>query len=610
MVISGSCRLRQPTLRREGNEVTGKRLEAELDALIERAVEFEKQHASELDAVAAEMRPSARNLIHYAAMRQLDLRPLQDDLRNLGLSSLGRMEPCVLATLQTVRRTLGLVTARSQSNIPVPAENALGFDEGGVLLGSRTTRLLGEGRPGRNARIMVTMPTEAAEDAGFVRDLVAAGMDVMRINCAHDDAERWHAMIAHVRAAERETGCRVRVSADLAGPKLRTGPPAETIGIVKLRPTKSLTGEVLEPLLVSLANNASFPLPEELVANLASGDRIEVRDARGRWRRGDVTVGADGPTAQFSKTLYATTGAKVRVRRNGDGVGVDRLGALPLAELPPRLTRGDELRVLRRLEPGPPGRRTIGCTLPQALASVEVGHSIWFDDGRMGGTVTSVDRDGIDVEILHIRGAGAPLRADKGINLPDSPIDLPPLGARDVAALESLAAEVDLVGMSFVRSPEDVLALHAVLDRVGAANVGVELKIENRQAFDHLPQIMLAAMQRGPFAVMVARGDLAVEVGFERLAEVQEEILWLCEAAHVPVVWATQVLEEMAKRGAPSRAEVTDAAMSERAECVMLNKGPYVRDAVVFLDGVLRRMQEHQYKKRSMLRRLRVSELG
>jgi pyruvate kinase len=103
---------------------------------------------------------------------------------------------------------------------------------------------------------------------------------------------------------------------------------------------------------------------------------------------------------------------------------------------------------------------------------------------------------------------------------------------------------------------------------------------------------------------MVARGDLAVEVGVERLAEVQEEILWLSEAAHLPVIWATQVLETMARTGLPSRAEVTDAAMSGRAECVMLNKGPFVTDAVDALDDILRRMHGHQQKKRSMLRKL------
>lgn len=68
----------------------------------------------------------------------------------------------------------------------------------------------------------------------------------------------------------------------------------------------------------------------------------------------------------------------------------------------------------------------------------------------------------------------------------------------------------------------------------------------------------------------------------------QEEILWLCEAAHVPVIWATQVLENLVKKGRPSRAEMTDAAMSERSECVLLNKGTYIREAVSTLDDVLR----------------------
>jgi pyruvate kinase len=118
--------------------------------------------------------------------------------------------------------------------------------------------------------------------------------------------------------------------------------------------------------------------------------------------------------------------------------------------------------------------------------------------------------------------------------------------------------------------------------------------------------MLLEAMKSPRCAVMIARGDLAVECGFERLAEAQEEILWLCEAAHVPVIWATQVLETLAKEGMPSRAEVTDAAMAHRAECVMLNKGPYIVEALRVLDDILRRMHGHQAKKRSMLPELQL----
>jgi pyruvate kinase len=132
----------------------------------------------------------------------------------------------------------------------------------------------------------------------------------------------------------------------------------------------------------------------------------------------------------------------------------------------------------------------------------------------------------------------------------------------------------------------------------------VVLKIETPAAFARLPAILLVAMTRYPVGVMIARGDLAVEAGFERLAELQEEILWLCEAAHLPVIWATQVLDRLTHTGTATRAEVTDAAMAVRAECVMLNKGPYIADAVVTLVDILRRMESHQYKKRSLYRRL------
>lgn len=142
------------------------------------------------------------------------------------------------------------------------------------------------------------------------------------------------------------------------------------------------------------------------------------------------------------------------------------------------------------------------------------------------------------------------------------------------------------------------------LTGVGGRHLGLVLKIETQKAFERLPELLLAAMRSASAGVMIARGDLAVECGYERLAEVQEEILWMAEASHTPVIWVTQVLENLAKDGIPSRAEITDAAMSERAECVILNKGPYIVDAVRTLDNILTRMQRHQRKKSAMLRDL------
>src|SRR5262249_55628154 len=175
----------------------------------------------------------------------------------------------------------------------------------------------------------------------------------------------------------------------------------------------------------------------------------------------------------------------------------------------------------------------------------------------------------IFIRITQARVQGEKLRADKGINLPDSTLSLPALTRKDLSDLSFVAANADMVGLSFAQSASDVELLLKRLDQLGRNDLGIILKIETRRGFEQLPAMLLAGMKSASLGVMIARGDLAVECGFERMAEVQEEILWVCEAAHCPVIWATQVLETLAKEGIPSRAEITDAAMGHRAEAVM-----------------------------------------
>jgi pyruvate kinase len=234
---------------------------------------------------------------------------------------------------------------------------------------------------------------------------------------------------------------------------------------------------------------------------------------------------------------------------------------------------------------------------------------VLLDDGRIGGVITGVAADELTVEVRRAGVNGTRLRAEKGINLPDTRLSQSALTAQDIEDLASVKQHADIVAISFVRSAADVRELLRHLDDVQDHALDVVLKIETVAAFESLPQILLEAMRWEDIGVMIARGDLAVEAGFERMAEVQEEILWLCEAAHVPVIWATQVLDTMARTGLPSRAEVTDAAMAERAECVMLNKGPFIDDAISMLAGILTRMQDHTQKKRTLLRRLRAWDL-
>jgi pyruvate kinase len=295
-----------------------------------------------------------------------------------------------------------------------------------------------------------------------------------------------------------------------------------------------------------------------------------------------------------------------------------RVGKLPAREQCIYLRIGDTLLLTREVRLGSPAEfgndgellkpAHISVTLPEIFDDVRPGEKIWLDDGVIGGVIRSVNRDEIEVKITHTRPNGSKLRADKGINLPDSELRLPALTKQDIEDLRFIARNADLVGYSFVRNAEDVGELQKRLAEVHGEHLGVVLKIETRHAFEELPSLLLAAMRSPCTGVMIARGDLAIECGWERMAEVQEEILWIAEAAHVPVIWATQVLEKLTKEGFPSRAEITDAAMGERAECVMLNKGPYVVEAVRALNDILRRMEKHQDKKRAMLRHLRLAD--
>jgi pyruvate kinase len=602
-------------------------LTSPLEALRARALAMEADFAEDLARVPASRSASARNLLHYLALRQGDVRDLQNRLGALGLSRLGHCEAHVLSSIDAV---LDAVYALEGACAPARQACGIGIEEGVRLLQAHAVELMGEAPMQRYARIMVTMPAEAATDPQLVHELCAAGMDVMRINCAHDDPPAWLRMIEHVRAAERALGRRCYVYADLAGPKLRTGALAAADRVVSFAPRRDLRGAVTQPARVWLAPRgatsephepvqAELPLHESLLAEAEPGDLLEIQDARGSRRTVRLVEQRPGGwIAESSTHLYVADGAGCTLLRDGQVVVRDNVGPLPEVVLPLVLRVGDTLHLTSNQAPGEPERRdadgavlapaTIPCTLPEVFAAARPGQPVWFDDGKIGGVIRDVQRERICVEITRAARNGSKLRPEKGINLPDTRIEVPALTAKDLADLTVLAPHVDIVCLSFVRDPQDVLELERHLVQLDAQELGIVLKIETRQAFENLPRILLAALRSPPVGVMVARGDLAVEVGFERLAELQEEIVWLCEAAHVPVIWATQVLENMAKKGMPSRAEVSDAAMSVEAECVMLNKGPYVVETVRFLRGVLERMSAHTSKRQSMLRRLSVSQ--
>jgi len=350
---------------------------------------------------------------------------------------------------------------------------------------------------------------------------------------------------------------------------------------------------------------------------------IKFLDARGLSRSMTVSnIVGSSRLARSTQTAYLKSDTVLQVvggcPTKAEPRSIARIGDLVSVPQPIVLKPGDTLILTRSLDPGRPALENergevveparIGVTLPEIFSDVQPGEKIWFDDGKIGGVISTVDEQQISVKIVKARSKGEKLQEDKGINLPDSQLQLPALTQEDITLLPFIASHADVVGYSFVRAPADVYLLQEELAKIGGERLGIILKIETLQGFEKLPDLILASMRSLRLGVMIARGDLAVECGYERTGELQEEIMWIAEAAHVPVIWATQVLENLAKKGQASRAEITDAAMAERAECVMLNKGPYIVEAVRVLDDVLRRMQHHQAKKSSLLRPLTLAD--
>ena len=354
---------------------------------------------------------------------------------------------------------------------------------------------------------MVTFDMSFAGDTEHIKNLLHSGMNVARINCAHDSKKDWEFMIAQVRTASRETGKACKIYLDLAGPKIRT----------------SILGKGRRKDKATLQEGEMIYLAEE--------------------------------NAGFAKSVVV-----------------------------------------------------IGCTEGGIINDLQPGERVLFDDGVIETVVEKSWMGMVALRVLRIYKKKPVLKAGKGINFPDSQLKLPSLTDFDKAILPFACANADLLGYSFVRHPADVAQLQELMQRIEGNKPELVLKIETPEAVKNLPALLFQAMRNEVFGVMIARGDLAVEIGFERMSEIQEEILWVCEAAHVPVIWATQVLENLHKTGMATRSEITDAAHAAMAECVMLNKGDYTIEVIETLRDVLYRSGGHHIKKRYTFRPLRIAE--
>ncbi len=437
---------------------------------------------------------SALNLSHYLALRRRDIRDIQEELSPWGLSSLERLESGTMDTIDAVISSLGKITGRNVEPICYPPKS--NFTTGREQLMKNAESLFGKCPDTRNTRIMVTMPSESCKNYRMVFELMDRGMDVARINSAHDDPDVWEGIIKNIRRAEECLGKTCKVFMDIAGPKSR-------------------------------------------ISWIFSGKN-----------KSKVGVGDE----------FILTGRK--------NVSTER-----------------EVNLV------------IGCSSPEMFEHLLIGDRVFIDDGIVEGKVEDVLDEGLLVRVNKVQAPkGIRLKVDKGINFPDADIKKDVVTDKDRQDLDFICNNADIIGISFVKSAEDIeFFLSEIRNRVPLEKInGIPLiaKIETIHGVNNLPEIIMETAGRRPFGVMIARGDLAVESGYLRLAELQQEILRICEASDIPVIWATQVLDNMVTTGIPTRAEVTDVAEGgAHSECVMLNKGNCLIDTMCFLDKALERLE-------------------
>ncbi len=590
----------------------------ELDSIIAKMNGDEEKFKDTFDNVHPYYEKSAQNLVNYISFRGFDVRLMQKQLKNLGLTRFANAQGHIKASVLTIRYLLGLAVAENEKNA---LAKQWSIKKGEKLLKSNTKNLLGVTQQDRRVRIMVTQPKESAEDYELVRQMIEKGMDCARINCAHDSPEIWTKIISNVKKAANELNTEVKVAMDLAGPKIRTGTIVPGPKVLRCKPKKDDYGKVMEPARIMLVPESQYePLPNTIP--ISSGDLQKLRpgqvltlvDARSKARQIRV-VNCDGHTAEgeIEHTIYFEPG--LALSGSSNEILEFTVGDLPPKENALLLKKGDEIWIKKEIVLGSPANFSenkeliepaiISCQTPEVFGYVTVGDRIFFDDGKIAGEITEIEETLFKVNITSARENGSKLRAEKGINFPDSQLGFSGLTPKDRNDLVFVAKNADIVNFSFVNRAEDVQDLYSELDNLGALDkLGIILKIETQYGYGNLTPIILEAMKSENIGVMIARGDLAIETGWENIGQIQQEILSICGAAHIPVIWATQVLENLAKSGLPSRSEITDATTALKAECVMLNKGPFITKAIDLLSTILSKMETSQNKEESMLPKL------
>lgn len=235
---------------------------------------------------------------------------------------------------------------------------------------------------------------------------------------------------------------------------------------------------------------------------------------------------------------------------------------------------------------------------PKFHTAVKPGNMVFLDDGNISVQVRKVSGQDVEVEVM----AGGNLSNYKGVNMPDSRLTGSPITKKDKEDLAfGLREKVDFVALSFVGSAKDIIQLRRMIKKGGSA-AEIIAKIERKQALENLKEII-----RVSDCIMVARGDLGIEIPITEVPKVQKSIMRECTAQHKPVIIATQMLETMIENHRPTRAEVSDISNSvlECADAIMLSGetavGKHPKASVKIMAETARSMESYQVKNKRIV---------
>jgi pyruvate kinase len=554
---------------------------------------------------------SQRNLVHWLTWSANGGPSLDPLLLSLGLAPLAQSPAHVMASLDKV---LGLLHGWTQRPLPQQAHcDAVGRSRAHDLLRANRARLLGPEPVGRALHLGASLLPNHASVPLWPSQLVRAGLDLAGLRCTGPDTGQWLRLATHLRQAAQDAQRPLHLLAELAGTSLHTGAWVAQMPVLKLKPTKDALGRVLHPAQLRLRpfhSSASMPgvdasigVWEEWLGRLKAGSVIAFEDARGAKRQLRVTqCDALGAVAECSQTAYLTgetvlclEGGSKRKQYTTLVCQID--GATPSI----RLKVGDLLRLVANVaelpaevgadaesDPAPLEPPQLMFPMPEVMEQAGTGQRVVFDHGRLHGVIVRKDAGLLDVEITHSAEGGERLSGPVPLDLPDTLLHLPVLSSADRAALPQVLEWANLLCAPNLVRPEQVAALRQALAELGHENMPLAIRVADRQAFEHLPDNLLAAMAQSPVLVLVDSERLAMACGIDGLPQVHHHIRQWASAAHAPVAFVSQAMHTLSQTGVPSRAEVAQAGLPLPADAVVLPHGPFLPQAIQALDQSLK----------------------